>query len=100
MWNVYSTLSENDCATTVITRFNCLPSGDVHAYRSPMSARGFMATVGVSKWSDARTAPALTITRAPATSNVSSCLNEVESTMTEALLKCRFDGRMRPGAGG
>src|SRR6266446_1711304 len=37
-----------------MARFSCRPSGDIHAYTSPISACGLATVAGESKWSEAR----------------------------------------------
>src|SRR5215471_17145320 len=53
----------------VMTRFSCRPSGDVHAYTSPISAAGFATVAGESRWVEARAtaAKAVKMTEAAST---------------------------------
>src|SRR5258706_5740221 len=50
-----------------MARFSCRPSGDIHAYTSPISACGMATVAGESKWSEARAVAARAAKRTNAT---------------------------------
>src|SRR5882757_1736120 len=50
-----------------MARFSCRPSGDIHAYTSPISACGLATVAGESKWSEARAVAARAAKRTNAT---------------------------------
>jgi len=54
-------------AWIVMARFSCRPSGDIHAYTSPISACGLATVAGESKWSEARAIAARAAKRTNAT---------------------------------
>src|SRR5258707_6061268 len=63
----YCTLSENVWPWIVMARFSCRPSGDIHAYTSPISAWGLATVAGESKWSEARAIAGIAANRTNAT---------------------------------
>src|SRR5450432_3154294 len=67
MWIAYCTLSEKVWPWIVMARFSRRPSGDIHAYTSPMSAWGLATVAGESKWSEACAIAAKPAKRTPAT---------------------------------
>src|SRR5882762_6557926 len=86
-------------------RFSLRPWGDVQAYTSPISAWGFAAVAGESKWSEARTVVARAVDSSNAASAAESAgfsaldglVSPVETFILNTFNRCRYKLHAAPG---